>query len=459
MKRFTRTTFLVLSLFLLAPQAALAYIGSVNPSPASKNVPLGNSVYLTVRWTVTWIDGGANLEEFSEPDKQLAKILKPFGFTKTPHIKASYSISRARSGSWVDMKLPRENAKQRQQVAGFTAPPTSIVTIASPQGRLYIPGPGTTLKYYNTTLSQSKTYVSGGTTTYYLTETILIPSSTIYTVRKQGYVRFAYERTFTDGLFSTGTGTIYLNITGGSSSGLNINRISLRFTNNASESVVKTGATVQAIATITFAGTGRIAGVWEIADPGSSTGQPIYRPLRLVRMTVAGGKVEIKSPKLPASIAGLYRIRLRLTDPFVGEANGVPTLRYFVYRKPGQINPPTNIEVRGPLSPASLQKHTVFQWSPTKGASIYRLEFYDKPTDRLANAGGDSSGKPLMPAQGAPRVAGMLVHADNSSPSVRLSPLVMRNLKSGHSYLWRVLAINKKGVVIGVSGFGEIRKH
>jgi hypothetical protein len=298
----------------------------------------------------------------------------------------------------------------------------------------------------NRTLSQSKA-VTGSNTTFYFTETVRVPSSITYKVRKTGYANFQYRRTFNDS-YSSATGTVTLHITGSSASGFSITRLSLRFDDNATEKLAKSGDSVQAVALITFVGSGRLAAVWEVAMPGSSSGQPVFQPLQLVRRTLVGSTAVISSPRLPTQISGLYLVRLRVTSPSIGDT---PQLRYYVYQGTGTDKPPAEISLRSPGKRANLWKWRTFKWSSISSASVYRLEFYNAPKHiRML--------KKPRPQAHDQLVTGQEVSADTDKPVARLENTVYRHLKSGQHYLWRVVAIDKKGTVVGESTYRVIRK-
>lgn len=318
-------------------------------------------------------------------------------------------------------------------------------TVSSSAGVISIPGYGT-IYTVNSTLSQTRT-VNGATTSFIFTESVTLPSSVIYTAYKLGFRTFVFQRAFSD-CCGAATGTVTLSITGGNAGSFSISRIAMRFDGNSINRVIAAGQRLRASAVINFIGLGNISGQWEIAGPGASSGQPVFRPLGLLRFQLAGGRVELKSPPLPSSISGMYLVRLRLTRPLLNGPS--PVIRYYVFRKGSVFRPSANIELQVPANHAPLSADTRFGWSPVENASIYRLEIFEQPK---------GSPRPLMPLPGAPRIAGILVHADTRHPQTRPGPLVIMRLKTGRPYLWRVQALDRKGRIIGGSLFRSIRKN
>ena len=386
----------ILLILVLFSGISQGQVTSVTTNPASKNIAINTNVFVTITWKV---------------------------------------------------------ARSDPQQAGNQA-----VTVTSTAG--YLQGAQTESLYLtvNRTLTQTKV-VSGTTTYYYLTETIAIPSSIIYQALRNGDRGFLFNRLFSDGQSSRSRDVI-LNITGGSGALLSLTRVSLRFDNGSVERVVRPATAMTVRAQVGFTGTGRLAGVWEVAWPGTSATQPIYQPLALVRLNLAGGQTVIQSPRLPTTISGLYRIRLRLTDPALPE-DRLPVLRYFVFGRYGE-GLPGNIRLVSPISPSAVGRGTVFQWHPVSGAHAYRLEIFPMPRAIVTDSGKlDKARVSRVPEAGAERVAGAVVRAGKgTTPGLTLGDTtILSRLRAGQRYLWRVLALDGKGRVIAVSTFGEIRRN
>ncbi len=267
-------------------------------------------------------------------------------------------------------------------------------------------------------------------------ETVQVPRNVIFRARKMGYSSLVYQRTFTDGI--PDTGGIRLVITGSGGAGFSINRISLRFDDDSPVRLISHGDKLQAFADITFSGSGLIKAKWEIADPSSTSGTPVYRTLRIVRQQLnASRSITLPSPELFTDRIGIHLVRLRITDPETSFET--PVIRYFVSKKkPGTPKPPAPMKLLAPKPGAQLTLKTSFSWQSMAGARAYQIELYDKQ--------GTPSGQP---------VTGMLV--PSKQQETPLSLMVLQHLKPGMIYLWRMVAIGENGAIIGKSTLREIR--
>ncbi len=273
-----------------------------------------------------------------------------------------------------------------------------------------------------------------------LPETLSIPAAVVARAAQAGVSRLYYRRSFADGSIASGappTAAIALDITGAGGAPFAVNYIGLRFDDGSLRRVLAVGEELRARATIRFTGTGRLRGVWEIADPASSAGAPVYRPLRVVQQPLFGGRAaSLDSPPLPSQQPGLYRLRLRVIEP--ADSGDTVSLQYFVA---AASSPPlAPVEVIAPQANAVLRDDTVFRWQPVSGAVAYRLEFHQRNSDGKA---GDA---PL---------AGMEV--DASRRSLVASQLMRRHLQPGGSYRWRLIALDASGQRIARSEWRPIR--
>jgi len=268
-------------------------------------------------------------------------------------------------------------------------------------------------------------------------EAILVPESVIYQARKLGSGSLVYQRTFTDGI-APDTGGIRLAITGSSGAGFNIDRISLRFDDDSYVRLIPQGVKSRAFADITFSGSGLIKAVWEIADPSSTSGKPVYRTLRIVRQQLNDSrKITLSSPELPTERIGVHLVRLRITDPET--LFSTPNIRYFVSnKKPGTPEPPAPLRLLTPNPGAKLTPETGFSWQAVAGARAYQVELYMRQNQPTSS----------------PPVTGMLVPAEQLQTS--LSKSAWQHIEPGEVYLWRVVAIAENGNVIGESQLREI---
>lgn len=303
----------------------------------------------------------------------------------------------------------------------------------------------------------AKTVSAIGVTTT-ITEVVLVPADVIYRAHKLGLSSLVYLRYFEDdGVLPGASAYVILNIVSPAAAGFSVSRLALAFDNGAPVRVLGMKESLQAVAEIGFSGSGLVQGVWEIAGPSSTSGQPVYRTLNPVRQYLTGGSQQtLRSPNLPTDSSGFYLVRFRLTDPVPGFEQ--PVLRYFVSSgKPGEVLPVVPIGLVLPAHQSLLAPDDVFAWEPIRGARAYQLEVYTaapQAGDSLPDLGGEATTKaPALPH--TPPVTGMLV--PGSQTKTTLSASARTHLPPGGRYLWRVLAIGGDGSVIGQSPAREIR--
>jgi len=227
---------------------------------------------------------------------------------------------------------------------------------------------------------------------------------------------------------------------------------------NALFKVFNKGDKPRVKAELSYTGSGVLRGVWEIAEPSSTSGTPAFYPLTHVRKFLSQiGRATIYSPRLPGNITGLYMVRFRITDPF--PAFNTPVIRYFINASKGVVKP-THLGIISPANQARVSKNTPFSWQGLPGARAYLLEIFEpaaaNPGQPATNTVKEGIGSMLVPAggtDGGAPVAGMLI-PDNRTV---LSHLARAHLRSGRSYLWRVRAIGASGRVTGVSPLRSIR--
>jgi hypothetical protein len=308
---------------------------------------------------------------------------------------------------------------------------------------------------------------AGATTiTHSVIDTVIVPAELIQRARDAGLSNFFYLRRFfvppTIEVADPGRFTcVALNITGSGGAGFSVPREALSFDDGAPVRIVPRGHKLQAQADISYTGVGLLQAVWEIAEPPSTSGEPIYRVLSQVRQSLALGDAQtLKSPELPTGLTGLYLLRLRITDPVAGfEA---PVIRYFVGEgRPGKELPAQPFALGNPAPAALLAPDTGFSWQPIAGARAYQLEVYatGRETDvvlpDLAAEDRAPSAIDVARALSRPAVTGMLVPGRQTQ--TLLSGSARSRLKPGNVYLWRVLAIGADGSVIGQSPMRELR--
>lgn len=215
--------------------------------------------------------------------------------------------------------------------------------------------------------------------------------------------------------------------------------------------IFKQGDKPRVKAELSYAGSGVLQGVWEIAEPSSTVGTPAFHTLKHVRKFLNQfGQVTIYSPHLPSNATGLYMVRFRITDP--APAFDTPVIRYFVNASKG-ISSPKHMDLITPGNRALISDATRFSWENIPTAHAYLLELFSpaaaNPGQPAINTGSTGIKSLLIPTNGiaGKPLSGMLISANQTA----LSQLVRSHLEQGHGYLWRVKAIGPSGHVIGES--------
>lgn len=269
-------------------------------------------------------------------------------------------------------------------------------------------------------------------------EAVNVPRSILVEAARSGQ-SLTYQRSFTDGTGAS-AGSVTVAVVGSAGGEFAITRIELKFEGDSRVRVLPGDETIRALAEINFGGSGILRGVWEIAGPASTTGEPLFRPLTIVRRNLAGGdRVIISSPQLPTDTQGLHVVRLRIEEPALDFV--IPVLRYFVTAPESEAAPPppTPVQLQAPAGGAVLAPDSEFTWEPLPGAQAYMLQFY--PAEG-----------PAEPT--APPVAAVLVPGERQSTV--LEALTWQRLEYGTRYRWRIRAMAEDGSLAGLSGWREI---
>ncbi|MDX5299774.1 MAG: hypothetical protein LPK85_12600, partial [Gammaproteobacteria bacterium] len=191
-------------------------------------------------------------------------------------------------------------------------------------------------------------------------------------------------------------------------------------------------------ATLIYLQSGMLEAVWEIASPASTQGTPVFTALQSVRQYLgAGREVVLQSPPLPTTTPGAYRVRLRILNPSQTFETGVLSYAVSPQTEPAD-RPVLSLQAMTPEADARLTEQTRFTWQPTPGARAYQLELY-----RADNAGTLPDTPAIKP------VTGLLVPALQTEAI--LSRLSLEHLSGEGTYVWRVLAIDADGLIIGAS--------
>jgi hypothetical protein len=386
---------LVIVCLLLAQTPAWAQLAGASVSPGTANLPQNRAATLTLNWVVTAAVG--------------ARVGAPAA-TQSPAL-----LVTSPGGGVTLLQIPR------------------------PLQRTLAPG-----------------------TSASITETVQLSRSQVQALLRardpsgNAYSHFELRRVFSDPDNSV-TAAVGLYPTGGGGHGLlDIARLALYFDDMSTLRLVAQDEGLHALLEVQFAGAGQLRGVWEIADPASTMGEPVYRPLRTVRQTLVGNQaLKLESPPLPTGREGMYLLRFTLTEPQTGFEPLF--IRYAVSAQQGVPRPPENVRLQSPASDARINEDTEFGWSAQAGASAYRLEIHAQPVrtaaDNLPELG-DTQPVPTPTVEGPP-LTGMLVSGEQSS--TRLSQPVWQHLQPGRGYWWRIRVIGADGSVIGESPLAEFR--
>ena len=224
---------------------------------------------------------------------------------------------------------------------------------------------------------------------------------------------------------------------------LSVSRLFLRFEDGSLVRLLPSGGRLRGVAEIDYAGSGLLTGIWEIAEPPSTQGSPLYRTLEMVTRNLAGTtRVLLTSPRLPAEAVGLHLLRFRITS----QGRDVQTLQVIQYyvgtggAASPVLKPSTPLPViaaTGPGPSAVLTEKSSFSWETAPGSRAYLLEIFDKPN----------------PAPEEGPAGGIIVTGDMTATAI--PPVTGMHLQPGRTYWWRVRAIGFAGDFIGESRLRE----
>ena len=326
------------------------------------------------------------------------------------------------------------------------------------------------VRYDHSSLSQTSVF----------TDIMSIPPSVVrraYQAAQQGAdSRFFYVRHFVS---TAGAPDQFVAVTcrltgGGARTPFSLTDVKLSFNSDKPVLLVKPGERLPEIkAEITYTGTGRLTGRWEVVKPGEDLPDerdllteatlPVeQRPLQrrytqISRFNVflpPVGKFVLPGPegsKLPATVEGGYLILLRIeasddkeadTDlAAIGEGPGIihsgavagfplPPLRYFV----GSGTPTPTAGTLALLSPGENERRAPepfidFKWEEVARAAFYKLE--------LANESNETILVALLP----------------SGITVYRMPSWVKDLVTSNSLRWRVMALDENGRPVSQSNW------
>jgi len=336
-------------------------------------------------------------------------------------------------------------------------PPGKNYTISSSFGQFISPLQKNPLATINTSLNSVVTSVPG---TAIMTETVAVPPAVSVLAIRAGGGTIIYQRTFNDGTLS---GPVAANILigGSGSAGFGLSRMVLEFDDGAVLRVVPMKSRLSATAMVSYNGSGSLSGYWEVADPGSTSGTPVFRQMQSVSQGIGGtAHVKMTSPDLPTETPGLHMVRLSVANPLPGF--DPPILFYYV----GEFRSGTPLSfmqmtVNNPPNRAYVDAATQFSWQPVKDARAYKIEIFANP-ETASNNLPDMGGAPaavdpqlIRRALSRPPMAGMLIAPKQSQTTLSVS--TRSKLQQQHSYFWRIQAIGADGTVVGEAQVREFR--
>lgn len=292
----------------------------------------------------------------------------------------------------------------------------------------------------------------------YVSETVVVPPYVLDSARKLGLNQIYFLRVF---LVYPGSNKqaavvsfshVTLNIGSSSSGELSIGRMALSFDAGDINRVVGSNARLLARAQLDTQGSGLLRGVWEVAEPPSTVGEPVFRSVQFVQRYLTGSQeVVIPSPALPTQHSGTFLLRLRILEPTL--YNDVPQIVYAVAEGLNAIN--QTITLLAPQGVTRIGAQTRFEWQSVPTAKHYRLDFYTQEL-RVRVSAADIESKPeqeqtdIVPGR---RVTGVVVPA--TQQSTLLAEITRQHLQSGRRYFWQVTAIDAQGRVFATSARGE----
>ncbi len=369
----------------------------------------------------------------------------------------------------VDAGAAITGARATPRQATLTGTGTSVVTInwrvnttadhrdgvASATGAIISPASREPL------LDVRRNLFQDGVGPYTLREVLTLDAETVRQWLDLGLNRVVFTRTFADAVGGVAEASVVLRLnrsrlqaTRDAAPGeLNVTSLRLEFDSGNNTELAALDDKLRARLTVTHTGTGVLSGRWQIAEPESSIGVPLYRTLGLVNKNLTSSQRSvIQSPVLPTNRSGKYLLRFCVTTRSAEISTGdvqcpntelAATAAYQVQSV--ALDSVSRILDIAP-DRESVSESDEFSWRPLADARVYQLQIFqlsaaaaESPTSRV-----DS--ETLEPEF----VTGMVLPAATTrSP---LSELVLSRLEPGSRYLWRVTALDADGRLVGRSG-------
>jgi len=297
-----------------------------------------------------------------------------------------------------------------------------------------------------------------------ISEALSIPQSIIAQANQNGFRQIIITRTFDDNGVGNPSASITANITGRIGSLLGISRIQVFFDDQSPVKTVLKNQKITAFAQILYSGSGSLRGVWEGADPTSTSGTPVFRALGFFNRNVTGGRtIQLESPPLPTMRAGVHIVRFNVLDP---KLTSPPQIAYYVKEDDAKGKRAVLLDIN-PLVPPPLgevKPGALFQWGPVPDALQYRIHFYAENDVQRKGAATiydknapnrNINAAPLKRVPTAPPLAGAIVPGSQST--YHLTPMTLEHMKAGSVYWWCVRAYDKNNYLIGESSCRPIR--
>ncbi len=302
---------------------------------------------------------------------------------------------------------------------------------------------------------------ASGAGPYVLRETRPIPADLVRTWINRGITRVVYERSFNDPATGSSTSaSVVLSLSSsslralrdGAPSELVVASLRLEFDSGNNAAIVNLDDDLRATLTVQYTGTGILRGRWQIAEPESSEGIPLYRTLEIVnRNLVSNQRSTLRSPKLPVGRGGRYLLRFCVTNQVSDLPSGDAQCPNAALVADGIYN------VQGaehlavaPIMGISPNRQnagagTPFSWRSLAGTKVYQLQVFS-----LAPADASLPASRVESDGVEPRfITGMLLNGETTAAP--LSELAQSKLVPGQRYLWRITAHDESGRLIGQS--------
>lgn len=232
---------------------------------------------------------------------------------------------------------------------------------------------------------------------------------------------------------------------------LSVNRLMLNFTDDSIVSFIEQGDRLQAELEVSYSGSGVLRGQWQISDPVSASGEPVYRTLMLVNATLTlPQRTTLISPDLPSDLLGRYYLRFCVSalgnQTLTSQSNSECPSELISTTVGYQVFPQkkTAALITG-LSPnwQVATKITPFIWPEIQQVFVNQLQIFSQANNDMATKSEEQF------------ITGMLLPGDQSQ--TLLSDYVIQNLTPGQEYFWRIASYNKDGKLIARSQLTPFR--